>query len=196
MVNLADGQAFDAGRDSLGLSECRAAKLLVKDWASRMTNILRFIQVFALGTWVGSIFYFSAAVAPGAFRALSNPDQAGAVVQFTLGRLHMLGVVAAVLYLFASVALAQSLKGCVRPAAISVILMLLLTLASQRLVTPKLAALRTQMGSVAATPADDPLRVEFNRLHKISVNLEGSVLLIGFAALFLTVREITKFSAN
>ena len=161
-----------------------------------MTSILRFIQIFALGTWVGSIFYFSAAVAPGAFRTLSNPDQAGAVVQFTLGRLHMLGVVAAVFYLFASIALAQSLKGLVRPAAIGVVLMLLLTLASQRLVTPKLAALRTQMGSVATTPADDPLRVEFNRLHRISVNLEGSVLLIGFAALFLTVREMTKLATN
>jgi hypothetical protein len=161
-----------------------------------MTNILRFIQVFALGAWVGSIFYFSAAVAPGAFRTLSNPDQAGAVVQFTLGRLHMLGVVAAVLYLFASVALAQSFKGLVRPAAMGVVLMLLLTLASQRLVTPKLAALRTRMGSVAVTPVNDPLRVEFNRLHRISVNLEGSVLLIGFAALFLTVRDLTKFSAN
>ncbi len=154
-----------------------------------MTNILRFLQVFALGTWVGSIFYFSAAVAPGAFRVLSNPDQAGALVQFTLARLHLLGVVAAVLYLVASVALAQPFKELVRPAAIGVIMMLLLTLASQRLVTPKLAALRTQMGSVAATPKTDPLHVEFDRLHAISVNIEGAVLLIGFAALFLTVRE-------
>jgi uncharacterized membrane protein len=154
-----------------------------------MTNILRFIQIFALGTWVGSIFYFSAAVAPGAFRVLSSPDQAGALVQFTLGRLHMLGVVAAVLYLFASVALAQSFKGFVRPGAIGVLLMLLLTITSQRFVTPKLAALRTQMGSVAATPPSDPLRVEFDRLHGISVKIEGAVLLIGFAALFLTVRE-------
>jgi hypothetical protein len=110
-------------------------------------------------------------------------------VQFTLGRLHTLGVVAAVLYLFASIALAQSFKGFVRPAAIGVMLMLLLTLASQRLVTPKLAALRAQMGSVAATPKTDPLRVEFDRLHGISVKIEGAVLLIGFAALFLTVRE-------
>ncbi len=154
-----------------------------------MTTILRFIQIFALGTWVGSIFYFSAAVAPGAFRVLSNPDQAGAVVQFTLGRLHMLGVVAAVLYLFASIALAQSFKGLVRPAAIGVMLMLLLTLTSQRLVTPRLAALRGQMGSVAATPKTDPFRLEFDRLHGFSVKIEGAVLLIGFAALFLTVRE-------
>jgi Domain of unknown function (DUF4149) len=154
-----------------------------------MTNILRFVQVFALGTWVGSIFYFSAAVAPGAFRVLPNQDQAGALVQFTLGRLHTLGVVAALLYLFASVGLAQSFKGLIRPAAIGVILMLLLTVASQHFVTSKLATLRTQMGSVAATPTTDPLRVEFDRLHRISVNIEGSVLLIAFAALFLTVRQ-------
>ena len=171
-------------------SAYRAAKTSGSGKAFRaMTNILRFIQIFALGTWVGSIFYFSAAVAPGAFRVLSNPDQAGEIVQFTLGRLHMLGVVAALLYLFASIALAQSFKGLVRPAAIGVMLMLVLTLTSQRLVTPKLVALRAQMGSVAATPKTDPLRVEFDRLHAISVNIEGSVLLIGFAALFLTVRE-------
>ncbi|HXN71984.1 MAG TPA: DUF4149 domain-containing protein [Candidatus Acidoferrales bacterium] len=155
-----------------------------------MTNVLRFIQVFALGTWVGSIFYFSAAVAPGAFRVLPNQDQAGALVQFTLGRLHTLGVVAALLYLFASVGLAQSFRGLVRPAAIGVVLMLVLTVASQNFVTPRMRELRTQMGSVVATPASDPLREEFDRLHGISVKLEGTVLLIGFAALFLTVREM------
>ena len=32
-----------------------------------MNGVLRFIQVFALGTWVGSIIYLSFVVAPGAF---------------------------------------------------------------------------------------------------------------------------------
>jgi hypothetical protein len=117
-------------------------------------------------------------------------------VQFTLGRLHTLGVVAALLYLFASVGLAQSFKGLIRPAAIGVVLMLLLTITSQHFVTPKLAALRTQMGSIAATPSTDPLRVEFDRLHRYSVNIEGTVLLIGFAALFLTVRQIASLSGE
>jgi hypothetical protein len=159
-----------------------------------MTNILRFVQVFALGTWVGSIFYFSAAVAPGAFRVLSSQDQAGALVQFTLGRLHTLGVVAGLLYLFASIGLAQSFKGLIRPAAIGVVLMLLLTVTSQNFVMRRMIALRTEMGSVVATPASNPLRAEFDRLHGISVKLEGAVLLIGFAALFLTVRETAVIS--
>ena len=44
-----------------------------------MTNILRFVQFLALGTWLGSIIYFSFAVAPALFSALSSRDQAGAV---------------------------------------------------------------------------------------------------------------------
>ena len=69
-----------------------------------------------------------------------------------------------------------------------VILMLLLTLASQRFVIPRMAELRGQMGSVEATPASDPRRAEFDRLHGISVDLEGGVLVIGLVALYLTVR--------
>ena len=49
--------------------------------------------------------------------------------------------------------------------------------------------LRREMGSVAATAKDSPLLVEFDRLHGVSVKLEGATLLIGFASLFLTVRS-------
>jgi hypothetical protein len=49
--------------------------------------------------------------------------------------------------------------------------------------------LRAEMVSVDATPASDSRRAEFDRLHGISVDLEGGVLLIGLAVLFLTLRE-------
>jgi len=154
-----------------------------------MTNIPRFVQVFALGAWVGSIFYFSAAVAPGAFRVVSNPDQAGALVMFTLGRLHLMGIVAAVLYLLATMALARSLKELIRLELIGVIVMLLLTIVSQQFVMRKMQVLRMQMGSVAAKSTSDPLRVQFDRLHHVSADIEGAVLLIGLVTLFLTVRS-------
>ena len=152
-----------------------------------MSGILRFLQVFALGTWVGSILYFSAVVAQAAFRVLSSADEAGRLVGFTLGGLHTLGVIAAVVYLVASLALARSFGALARPAAIGVILMLLLTLGSQRIVIPRMDGLRAKMGSVEQTPPSNPLRAEFDRLHGISVDIEGAVLLIGIAALFLTV---------
>ena len=66
-----------------------------------MSHILRFLRVFALGTWVGSIIYFVAVVTRGAFAVLAR-DQAGLLVGFTLGGLHQLGVIAAVVYLLAA----------------------------------------------------------------------------------------------
>jgi len=67
--------------------------------------------------------------------------------------------------------------------------MILLTVVSQQAVSPKMAALRVQMGSIQATAEDSPLLAEFGRLHRVSASLEGAVLLAGFAALYLMVRE-------
>jgi len=157
-----------------------------------MNSVLRFLQVFALGTWVGSIIYLSFVVAPGAFGVLQSRDQAGLMVGYSLARLHYLGLIAAVLYVLTGFALGPSLKTFLQPATLGVVLMFLLTMVSQTRVTPRLAELRMEMVSVDATPKDNPLHVEFDRLHKTSVRIEVVVLLIGVAALFLTVRNASK----
>jgi hypothetical protein len=156
-----------------------------------MNSILRFVQVIALGTWVGSIIYFIV-ITQGIFGVLQSRDQTGLMVGYSLARLHYLGMVAAVLYLVAGLALAQSVKAFLQPAMIGVVLMLALTLVTQLRVLPRLAELRTEMVSVDSTPKDNPLRVEFDRLHKTSVRIETTVLLIGIAALFLIVRNAPK----
>lgn len=153
-----------------------------------MNNFLKFVQVFALGTWVGSVLYFSFAVAQVAFSVLSSRDQAGLMVGQSLSRLHAMGMIAAVLYLVAGVALAGSLRTFTAPATIGVVLMLLLTAVSQTYVTHRMADLRREMVSIDATPKESALRVEFDKLHAVSVQLEGAILLIGVAALYFTVR--------
>ena len=111
------------------------------------------------------------------------------MVGLILSRLHIFGCIAGIVYLLAAVALARSLGALVRPAALCVIAMLALTAMSQWWVSPRMASLRAQMGSVDRTPTDSPLRVEFDQRHKISVGPEGGVLLLGLVALFLTVRD-------
>ena len=144
---------------------------------------------------MGSIVFLSFVVAPGAF-ALFSRDQAGALVGLALGRLHILGLICGVVYLLARVAGARSLSALVGMAAIAVILMLLLTLVSQYWVSPKLADLRAEMksqfGSVDATPRDNPIRAAFGRRHGVSTALELVVLLLGLGALFLTVRAPSR----
>jgi hypothetical protein len=156
-----------------------------------MASTMRFIEILALGTWVGGIIFFSFVVAPGAFGVLGSRDQAGTMVGFALGRLHWIGIVAGLIYVVALVAERRSIAAIARPAAILVVLMIALTFYSQKFVTSRLAGLRREMVSVDATPRDNPLRVEFDSLHQWSVRIEGTVLLLGLAGLFLTVRNFS-----
>jgi uncharacterized membrane protein len=169
--------------------ESRRDALYSAAGSQTMNSVLKFLQVFGLGTWVGSIIYLSFVVAPGAFATLKDRDQAGAMVGYSLARLHLVGLLAGVLYLVATFVMVRSMKDLVQPAIIGVVLMIVLTIFSQAKVTARMFALRTQMVSVEATAANNPLRVEFDHLHQISVRLEVAVLLIGIASLFFTVRN-------
>jgi hypothetical protein len=156
-----------------------------------MNQFLRFLQLFVLGTWTGGIIFLSFVEAPGVFRILAaNREQAGNIVGYSLTRLHYMGLAAAVVYLLAGFALTQSAKWLVTPPAILVALMLALTVISQFAVRPRVNRVRSEMpASVDAMPPDNPLRVRFDRLHRISVQLEGATLLTGIAAFFLTIRS-------
>jgi uncharacterized protein DUF4149 len=154
-----------------------------------MTAILRFLQIFSLGFWLGSILFFSFVVAQGAFTVLPSKDLAGALVGYSLTRMHLLGIVAGCIYLIATAAVEKSVAALAQPAALLVFVMILCTLASQYGVITRMDMLRAQMGSVEATPAGSPLRAAFDRLHQYSVWLESVVLLSGLAALFLTARK-------
>jgi uncharacterized membrane protein len=154
------------------------------------TTILRTIEFLSLSLWLGSDVFLSFVVAPGAFRILGSRDQAGAIVGFALWRMHFIGVVCGIVILLARLLRMKTFVGLVTPAALCVVLMIALTVVSQHAVSPKMATLRVQMGSIQATAEDSPLLAEFNRLHRISVSLESGVLLAGFAAMYLMVREL------
>ena len=157
-----------------------------------MTNFLRFLRLLALGAWLGAIVYFASVVTLDAFATLSTEDIAGRLIGFTLSGLHEMGLICAAVFVIASVILMKSLRAFSRPAVLLVILMALLTLAAQAYVMPKMAQLRDEMGSVQATPVNNPRRASFERLHSASVDLEGAVLLAGLIGLFFAVRDDSR----
>src|ERR1700682_2215748 len=155
-----------------------------------MSTFLRAIEFLGLSLWLGSDVFLSFVVAPGAFRILASRDQAGAMVGFGLWWMHMIGVVCGIAILLGRLLRTRAGSSLAAPAALCVVLMIGLTVVSQHAVSPKMAALRVQMGSIQATAADSPLLAEFGRLHRISASLEGGVLLAGVAGLYLLVREL------
>jgi len=104
--------------------------------------------------------------------------------------MHMIGVVCGIAILLARLLRTRTFASLATPTALFVVLMIGLTVVSQHAVSPKMAALRVQMGSIQATAADSPLLAEFSRLHRISVSLESGVLLAGLVAMYLTVRDL------
>jgi hypothetical protein len=158
-----------------------------------MFNIFRALEFLGLSVWLGSDIFLSFVVAPGAFRVLApNRDQAGAIVGFALTKMHLIGIACGFAILLLRVLRTKSFGSLVAPAGLSVVLMIALTAVSQLTVTPKIAALRTQMGSIQTTAADSPLLAEFGKLHQISVSLESGVLFAGIVCMYLMVRELGR----
>jgi Domain of unknown function (DUF4149) len=155
-----------------------------------MSTFLRTVEFLSLSVWLGSDAFTSLVMAPGAFRILGSRDQAGAMVGYGLWWMHMIGVVCGIVLLLTRLLRTRAASSLLAPAALCVVLMMLLTVVSQHAVSPRMAALRVQMGSIQVTAADSPLFAEFSRWHRISVSLESGVLLAGMAAMYLMVKEL------
>jgi uncharacterized membrane protein len=153
-----------------------------------MSTFLRTIEFLGLSVWLGSDVFLSFVVAPGAFRILASRDQAGAIVGHGLWWMHMIGVVSGITILLARLLRTRAIGSLTAPISLCVVLMIVLTVVSQHAVSPRMAALRLQMGSIQATAAGSPLLAEFSRLHRISVSLESGVLLAGLATMYLMVK--------
>ena len=160
-----------------------------------MQTILRAVEFLCVSLWLGADVFLSFVVAPGAFAILGNRDAAGLMVGYSLARLHFAGIFLGALFLVARLARTRDFASFTSAAALCVVLMVVLTAASQFTVSTRMENLKKDMVSVQNTPETDPRRVQFNRLHHTSVAYEGAVLLLGFAALFLLVRE-TGLQAN
>ena len=154
-----------------------------------MQTALRAVEFVSLSLWLGSDAFLSFVIAPGAFVLLGNRDAAGLLVGFSLGRLHFAGIFLGLIFLLARLARTRDFASFTTAAALTVVLMVVLTGLSQFTVSNRMDNLKRQMVSVQNTPENDPLRVAFNRLHSVSVAYETAVLILGLAAMILLVRE-------
>jgi len=153
-----------------------------------MTTVLRILRLIALSAWVGSLIFFGF-VAKVAFTVLPNPHEAGLVVRGSLINLHHLGMVAGGIYFLITLTLLAT-QGDTHPARAAelalIVAMLALTLYSQFSIIPRMEADRlTLNGDVTTVPHSNPTRDHFERLHKLSVQVEGAVLIEGIILLIL-----------
>jgi uncharacterized membrane protein len=159
-------------------------------------SLIRFFMLLSLAIWIGGLIFFAFVLAPTVFNPSVLPTRqlAGNVVSRSLGILHWMAICCGLIFVVASMIDSRIVNGMAEPFAprhLLVYLMIILTLVSMFAVGAKMQVLRQQMVMIDEVPHNDPRRIEFNRLHEWSTRIEGAVLLLGLALLYLTARRMT-----
>ncbi|HEY7545921.1 MAG TPA: DUF4149 domain-containing protein [Blastocatellia bacterium] len=144
------------------------------------------IRLAILGLWLGAMAFFSFVVAPSAFAVLRQQQLAGALVSRTLGSLEIIGIIIGAL-LIAFLIFSRERDRAFLYELIALALMTVSMLASHFVVSRRMHELRVSLGEIAQLAANDPARVEFDRLHQYSVwlmgfNILGAIALIVYLA--------------
>ena len=139
--------------------------------------------------WLGGIIFFSFVMAPKVFGILmpvtGGQRVAGEIIGKSLQELHWAGILCGVLFLVCATALRKTFRDT---AIFLVLAMLLLTAVSQFAITPRMQAIRSGT-LVIDSREENGGQLEFQRLHDLSVGLEGAVLLLGLGVVWLTAKQ-------
>lgn len=153
-----------------------------------MYTVARWFYLMALIVWVGEVVFFSFVVAPSLFGVFSKVD-AGRAVGAIFPTYYRLGygcgavllVTGAILTATATARTWWSVNTGLAAA------MLAATLYAGVVIQPRAAALRPQIHDPSAPAA---VKEEFDRLHRVAVQLNGAVLFAGIAVSIITAAAL------
>lgn len=133
----------------------------------------------AIACWVGGATLFTFVLTPTIFKSF-NRDMAGGIVGALFPGYFKWGLVCGVVAL-ATIFLSSTIKHKTI-AAVIIAVMIAITSAQAFVIEPKAAALKKEIPSFETTPKDDPLRIEFRKLHGVSA-VSNLVVIVGGIAL-------------
>jgi uncharacterized membrane protein len=156
-----------------------------------MTHAIKWVYLVTLAVWVGSIVFFSFAVAPTVFKVLKLED-AAKLQRAVFPKYYLVGMVcAAVGIVCVGILLADRAFGK-WPGILSLLLLAAMgatDLWLRQAVVPHMNDLRERRAAIveSSQQPEQALESEWKSLHRLSVQLNGAVLLCGLALLFLVV---------
>ena len=149
------------------------------------------IELGALALWLGAALLFSAVVAPAAFAVLPTRTLAGDIVGRILPVIFYAGIAVGVLTI--ALARTDAEEWQWSTAMVAGALIAVTCAIAQFIVGSRIELVRSRIaGPVDALAPGDPLRVEFGRLHGVSVALLGVAMLAAAAALVAISRSLAR----
>ena len=147
-----------------------------------MKTFLRTFAWLPLIVWLGGEFFF-VITAWAAFHTLPyDTHAAGTIVRLCLLTLHREGIYCGcIMIIFLALGFGvRAFRSTALPAVLVVLIMMGLTAYSQYSIIPRMDRdLAATGGTIESVPPTNPSRVEFNRLHHVSVDVESAVMISG-----------------
>jgi len=140
-----------------------------------------FLYRLAVACWVGGISLFTFVLTPTIFKSF-NRDMAGRIVGVLFPGYFKWGLLCGVIALV-TIFMSSTVK-YKTVAVVIIAVMLAITTVQACVIEPKAAALKKAIPSFETTPKEDPLRVQFRRLHGGSV-VSNLVVICGGIALIV-----------
>ena len=149
-----------------------------------------FIYLLSLVCWLGGMVFFSIFTAPVIFRVLTRAD-AGRVVSAIFPRYYLLGYIAGAIGLLLALYFCMLRSG--RPwwmlSAAALALALGLTVYAGAVLRPRIDSIH--IVAEEQTP-DTARKIEFDHLHRLSVSLNGGVMVLNLLALLSTAAALSQ----
>ena len=152
-----------------------------------MIRAAQSVYFTALGLWVGGLATLGAIVAPAVFQKAGSRADAGRIFGAALQTFGIVELFLAGLLLISAWMLRKSPGmrwGRLRMFLVAALCVL--AVISVCGVNPAVAQAAGKIGNVDRLAGDDPGRVYFQKLHRLSEGLAGTTLMAGFALLLLS----------
>ena len=151
------------------------------------TSAAPIVAALLLSAWLGAALFFSAIVAPAAFRALPDASTAGTLLRATLPAIFYAGIVVGLASLWLGISGASISARGVR--AVCAAGVAVCCGVAQLVVVQRIERLRARLtASIESLAPNDPVRMTFGRLHAVSVALLGFAMILAVVVLVLSWR--------
>ena len=158
--------------------------------ASGVWNFLQWVHYLALVLWAGGITFLAGIAAPAIHRSMASRAVAGEIVGAMLRRFNILEIICALVLLVTILSARDFIferKSWLSAIIFMVMAMGMLTSFYSFHLTPRMRAIREKVPTLDALSSSNPIRMEFDHLHKVYVKLMSFNLVLGLAVLYGSV---------
>jgi hypothetical protein len=158
--------------------------------AESVWNFIQWVHYLALSLWIGGIAFLSGIAAPAAFRSMASRTVAGEIVGKMLKQLNHLELICVMILLvtcFSAFQFVIDHKNKIWLLISILIFMGMITSFYSFHLSPQMQSLKEGTPTFDSLSKDNPIRAEFNRMHRLYVMLMGLNLLLGAGVLYGSV---------